>query len=354
MFLLSDYTYTLPEDLIAQVPVVQRDRSRLMLVDRTTGAWQHDHFYRIGDQFREGDVLVVNNTKVAPVRLFGHKTTGGKAEMLVLEYENLAVVGAGPIIQAAKCLIKASKACRPGTVIKFDEGLSAEVRSFEDRIYAVDFSSQAGLETALDQTGMMPLPPYIKRSPQAPPPCDDRRSYQTVYASEKGAVAAPTAGLHFTRELLADLAGRGVSVAEITLHVGYGTFLPVRVEDIREHRMHTEFYHIPIETADLINRAGAEGRRVIAVGTTSVRTLEYAGRNGGPLVPGSGACDLFIYPGFQFKVVDAIITNFHLPESTLIMLISAFAGRERILKAYREAVEQRYRFFSYGDAMMIR
>ncbi len=354
MFSLSDYNYNLPEKLIAQIPEERRDQSRLMTVDRDTGKWRHNCFHRICDEFCAGDVLVINNTKVMPVRLFGKKETGGKVELLILEYADLANTLAGPEKQSARCLIKASKQCRPGATLHFSDGLSAKVLSFEDGIYAVNFFSETGLEAALDQLGFMPLPPYIKRTPDKPPPCDDRQAYQTVYASEKGAIAAPTAGLHFTRDLLAAITDKGVDIAEITLHVGYGTFLPVRVTDIRDHRMHTEIYHIPEKTADIINLARNEGRRVIAVGTTSVRTLEYASGGSGTLKPGSGACDLFIYPGFRFSVVDAMITNFHLPESTLLMLVSAFAGRERILNAYGEAVRQQYRFFSYGDAMMIR
>ena len=353
MFSLSDYRYDLPGELIAQAPVEKRDCSRLMTIDRKTGAWRHGSFYRICDEFRSGDVLVINNTQVTPVRLLGQKATGGKIEMLVLEYANLADARPDLKMASAKCLIKASKQCRPGTILHFSDGLSAEVRSFTDGIYAVVFFSRSGLEAALDQTGMMPLPPYIRRSPGEAPPCDDRRSYQTVYASEKGAVAAPTAGLHFTRDLLEEIAGLGVDIVEITLHVGYGTFFPVRVTDIREHRMHTETYHITRKAADFVNAARHEGRRVIAVGTTSVRTLEYVSGGSGTIKPGGGACDLFIYPGFRFSVVDAMITNFHLPESTLLMLVSAFAGRKRILNAYREAVRQKYRFFSYGDAMMI-
>ena len=353
MFSLSDYNYDLPEDLIAQVPEEKRDNSRLMVMDRREGSWRHSRFCRLCDELDSGDVLVINNTKVMPARLFGQKATGGKVELLVLEYANLAETLSGPDKQPAKCLIKASKQCRPGTLLGFGKDLSAVVDAFEEGIYTVTFTSVHGLEKAFDHNGFMPLPPYIKRSPETRAPCDDRQAYQTVYASEKGAVAAPTAGLHFTRELMAEIAGRGVKVVEITLHVGHGTFLPVRVSDIREHRMHTEMYHISEKAAAMINQARCAGRRVIAVGTTSVRTLEYASAGNGTIQPGSGACDLFIYPGFRFRIVDAMITNFHLPESTLMMLVSAFAGRERVLDAYREAVRQKYRFFSYGDAMMI-
>jgi S-adenosylmethionine:tRNA ribosyltransferase-isomerase len=354
MYALNDYHFDLPEALIAQVPKEQRDHSRLMIVNRDTGQWAHRRFHQVSSELRSGDVLVINNTKVTPVRLFGRKSTGGKVELLVLEYADPARTQSGPNGQSARCLIKASKQCSEGTILQFNKGLQAEVQAFEDGIYAVTFTSPGGLEAAFDQTGFMPLPPYIKRSPDAMPPCDDRQSYQTVYASEKGAIAAPTAGLHFTRALLDRLSSQGVEIVEITLHVGYGTFLPVRVADIRDHRMHTEMFHISKTAAGSINRARSAGRQVVAVGTTSVRTLEYVSNGSGMVQPGSGACDLFIYPGFQFSIIDAMITNFHLPESTLLMLVSAFAGRERILAAYQEAVRQEYRFFSYGDAMMIK
>jgi len=354
MFSIDDYHFELPEKLIAQSPEKKRDRSRLMLLDRQSGSWTHRRFHDISGELQPGDVLVVNNTKVTPVRLFGKKSTGGRVELLVLEYSDLADTQLVQNRQPARCLIKASKQCRPGTILNFDKGLQAEVQSFEDGIYTVIFTSPEGLESAIDQAGFMPLPPYIKRSPDKQPPCDDRKVYQTVYASEKGAIAAPTAGLHFTRGLLDAISGQGVEIVEITLHVGYGTFLPVRVKDIREHKMHAEMYHISKTAADCINQARSTGHRVIAVGTTSVRTLEYASHGTDCIQPGSGACDLFIYPGFRFRIIGAMITNFHLPESTLLMLVSAFAGRERILNAYREAVRQKYRFFSYGDAMMIR
>jgi len=354
MYSLKDYNFELPDALIAQVPKEYRDHARLMIVSRGTGELTHKRFHHISSELRTGDVLVINNTKVTPVRLFGKKATGGKVELLVLDYAELANPQLGPGRQLARCLIKASKQCRPGTVLHFNGGLSSEILSFDDGIYTVALASHSGLEQALDQSGFMPLPPYIKRSPEMDPPCDDRQAYQTVYASKKGAIAAPTAGLHFTPELLKAISAQGVEIVEITLHVGYGTFLPVRVTDIREHRMHTEIYHLSQEAADSINRARSEGRRVIAVGTTSVRTLEYVSRDSVRIQAGSGACDLFIYPGFQFRIIDAMITNFHLPESTLLMLVSAFAGRDNILRAYREAVREKYRFFSYGDAMMIR
>ncbi|MBW2012103.1 MAG: tRNA preQ1(34) S-adenosylmethionine ribosyltransferase-isomerase QueA, partial [Deltaproteobacteria bacterium] len=238
-------------------------------------------------------------------------------------------------------------------MLLFDHGLRAEVMGFEDGVYTLRFLSTEDFETLLYRIGDMPLPPYIKRGEGKETPCDDRTSYQTIYASQKGAVAAPTAGLHFSGDLFDKLKSKGIRVAEITLHVGYGTFLPVRVSDIREHKMHSEFFSISGKTADLINHAKKEGRRIVAVGTTTVRTLEYASDTDGHIVAGTGNCDLFIYPGYQFKAVDAMITNFHLPKSTLLMLVSALAGRTGILNAYQEAIRNKYRFYSYGDAMLI-
>lgn len=354
MYSLDDYNYHLPENLIAQTPSIRRDRSRLLVVDRTTGGRVHEHFGGIVDRLHEGDVLVVNNTEVIPARLHGTKATGGKVEVLVLGFPDPGADRDLPPV--CRCLIRASKPSRPGTRLGFDHGYAAEVvDAVGDGIYRVRFSGHDSFWEMIEQIGEMPLPPYISRAPnsQTETACDDRQSYQTVYASRKGAVAAPTAGLHFTLPLLDRLREKGVRVVEITLHVGYGTFLPVRVTDIREHRMHTETFEIAAAAAATINRAKADGRRVVAVGTTAVRTLEYAAGQGGPLVAGKGACDLFIYPGFRFNMVDAMVTNFHLPQSTLLMLVSAFAGRDRILAAYAEAVRQKYRFFSYGDAMMI-
>lgn len=353
MFSLKDYGYSLPEDRIAQKPAERRDRSALLVLDRKTGALSHRVFSDLPELLQPTDVLVVNDTRVIPGRLLGRKETGGKVEALVLSGGNgRPSEPEGEVIR--DCLVKASKRPKPGARFFFEEGLSAEAISFHDGIHTLRFRCSEDFDLLLDRIGKMPLPPYIlKTRPDSAPPRDDRDSYQTVYASRKGAVAAPTAGLHFTPELIDALRGKGIAVAPITLHVGYGTFLPVRVSDIREHRMHAEWYSIPAETAERINQARSEGRRVIAVGTTSVRTLEYVSDEDGRVKADSGPCDLFIYPGYRFKVVDAMITNFHLPESTLLMLVSAFAGRERILEAYRTAVEKGYRFYSYGDAMLI-
>lgn len=348
MYTLDDYDYLLPEDLIAQFPADHRDGSRLLHLIRRDGTLSHRRFPDIVDLLAPSDVLVVNDTRVVPGRLHGHKATGGKAELLILDY------GRRPDAEQRfyHCLIKASKQAASGTRIFFDEGLVAVVDAFVDGIYTVHFEGSVTLAEAIECIGRMPLPPYIKRDAAQPDPADKAR-YQTVYASRQGAIAAPTAGLHFTDAILARIREKGVTVVTITLHVGYGTFVPVRVEDIREHRMHEEWFSITEDTARIVNQAKSQGRRVVAVGTTSVRTLEYAARESGVVNPGSGHCDLFIYPGYTFKLVDAMLTNFHLPRSTLLMLVSAFAGRETMLQAYAQAVEEQYRFFSYGDAMLI-
>ena len=349
MYLLEDYNYNLPEALIAQNPVAQRDRSRLLFVDRKTRMLGHHRFFDVCDLLTPSDVLVVNNTAVIPARLVGQKETGGRAEVLVLGYPDGGKdrMDTGEFI--CRCMIKTSKRPKDGTTLFFDQGLTAEIIDFKDGIYRVKFLYNGRFETLLDRIGRIPLPPYIKRSDSK----DDRTFYQTVYASQKGAVAAPTAGLHFSESLLEKLRKKGVKIVAITLHVSYGTFLPVRVSDIRDHRIHSEWYFIGKQTADVINREKAKGNRIVAVGTTCVRTLEYASNQSGVVAHGSGNCDLFIYPGYGFNVVDAMITNFHLPKSTLLMLVSAFAGRETVLKAYEAAIRERYRFFSYGDAMLI-
>lgn len=350
---LSDYRYDLPPDRIAQTPASDRDASRLLVLNRKTGAIDHRQFRDLPDLLLPGDLLVVNNTQVVPARLTGWKETGGRAQVLILDYRG-ASQNSGPPVH--RCLIKAAKRTRPGTRLWFDkagEVLSGEVINASDGLYTIRFDCHGHFETILYKIGRMPLPPYIRRDDVSDPPCDDAAAYQTVYAAQKGAVAAPTAGLHFTTDLLDRLKAVGVEIAEITLHVGYGTFLPVRVKDIRDHKMHAETYAIPETTAQAVNQAKAKSRRIVAVGTTCVRTLEWAADDSGHIKAGSGECDLFIYPGYRFKAVDAIITNFHLPESTLLMLVSAFAGRERILAAYQEAIERGYRFYSYGDAMLI-
>ncbi len=352
MYTLDDYDYSLPEALIAQTPATDRGGSRLLHLNRGSGAVSHRHFLDIVTLLHPSDVLVVNNTRVIPGRLHGRKATGGKAELLILDYGETDGRGRDDRNRVYRCLIKASKQAGAGTRIYFDEGLVAEVRDFSDGIYTVAFSAPEPFDGLLHRIGRTPLPPYIRRDETQPDEAD-RMRYQTVYACEQGAIAAPTAGLHFTDAVLSQLSEKGVTVTAVTLHVGYGTFLPVRVDDIRDHRMHDEWYSISEETARIISHAKTEGRRVVAVGTTSVRTLEYATGSDGVIQPGGGRCNLFIYPGYTFKGVDAMITNFHLPRSTLLMLVSAFAGRETILRAYDAAVEEKYRFFSYGDAMFI-
>ena len=351
MYTLDDYDYHLPETLIAQAPAPEREGSRLLHLNRSQAAIDHRKFQDIVDLLHPSDLVIVNNTRVVPGRLLGRKPTGGKVELLILDYgQTEAADEAGGRIH--RCLVKASRRASAGTRLIFEEGLVGEVLGFADGIYEILFTSDQPFAAVLDRIGRMPLPPYIN-SEASRPDRVDRLRYQTVYACEQGAVAAPTAGLHFSEAVLERIAARGITMAPITLHVGYGTFAPVRVADIREHRMHEEWFHIPEATARLVARAKQEGRRVVAVGTTSVRTLEFAARTNGGIAPGSGRCDLFIYPGYRFQVVDAMLTNFHLPRSTLLMLVSAFAGRQTILDAYAEAVRRKYRFFSYGDAMFI-
>jgi S-adenosylmethionine:tRNA ribosyltransferase-isomerase len=313
----------------------------------------HAVFSDIGDNLKAGDVLVVNNTAVIPGRLAGKKETGGKVEVLISDFVSgqKSIEENGNFI--CRCLVKASKRSLPGTWFHFAEGLKAEVLDAGNGDYRLKFYSDDDFETLLYRIGQVPLPPYIKRNSGGMSDCDDQMSYQTVYASRKGAIAAPTAGLHFTSSLLTDLRNAGVQIVELTLHVGYGTFLPVRVTDIRRHQMHAEPYTISARAAETINAARVDGKRVVTVGTTCVRTLEYATNSNGEIQAGSGSCDLFMYPGYRFKSVDAMITNFHLPRSTLLMLVSAFAGRQNALNAYREAIRQRYRFYSYGDAMFV-
>jgi len=352
MFALKDYDYTLPPERIAQTPSPNRDHARLMVMDRQTGALRHHHFHDLPELLTPRDLVVVNNTRVVPVRLFGNKATGGKVEILILDYpgglRRLEADGAF----VSTCLVKASKRPAPGTQLHFGEDLSAEILASNGECHTLKFTSCGAFTSVLERIGIMPLPPYIKRpDPEATP--SDRVDYQTIYATEDGAVAAPTAGLHFTPELMEALERRGIAVVALTLHVGYGTFVPVRVADIRHHRMHAESFCVSPQVAETVNRHRARGGRIVAVGTTSVRTLEYVADPDGKLRAMEGQNDLYIYPGYRFRLVDAMITNFHLPQSTLLMLVSAFAGREAILAAYREAIRQRYRFFSYGDGMLI-
>lgn len=353
MYALSDYDYDLPETFIAQHPQKPRDHSRLLLLDRKKGQISHHTFYEIYDLLDDSDVLVVNNTKVIPARLVGKKETGGKAEVLILNNAGWPQSKIGESGVVCDCLVRASKKPKTGTRILFDQGLKGEIIECRNDIFRLRFTCRGDFENILYQIGKVPLPPYIKR-PVGKITVNDRISYQTAYASEKGAIAAPTAGLHFTDALFDKMETKGVKIAAVTLHVGYGTFLPIRSKDIRQHRIHAEWFSISQTAADLINQSKKNGNRIIAVGTTCVRALESVSDDQGAVVAGSGCCDLFIFPGYQFKVIDAMLTNFHLPKSTLIMLVSAFAGRENILNAYREAIEKKYRFYSYGDAMMIR
>ncbi len=337
----SDFAFDLPKELIAQDPLKDRSSSRLLVLDRRSGAVSHHVFREIGDFLRPGDCLVLNNTKVIPARLLGEREgTGAHVEVLLLKRRDKDVW---------ETLVKPGKKCRPGTKLEFGGGvLKAEVvETVEEGNRLVRFEYEGIFEEVLDRLGEMPLPPYITHK------LSDRNRYQTVYAKYEGSAAAPTAGLHFTEELLGQIRARGVQTAFVTLHVGLGTFRPVKEDDILEHHMHSEAYQISQQAADLINRTKASGGRVICVGTTSCRTVESAADEGGMVRPGSADTEIFIYPGYEFKVLDGLITNFHLPESTLVMLVSALAGREQVLGAYAEAVRERYRFFSFGDAMLV-
>lgn len=341
--LVKDFTFHLPQDLIARNPTAQRDGSRLMLLDRTAGSISEDMFCNLRQHLRPGDLLVMNDTRVIPARLFGRKPSGGRVEIFLLQRSSDGQ-------ERWECLLRSSKKFREGQDILLESGMTAVVLSRSDsENWLVEFTGSEPFDTWLEREGHIPLPPYLQRDDSAA----DRERYQTVVAREPGAVAAPTAGLHFTHELLARLAADSIETAFVTLHTGLGTFQPVRVEHVEEHQIHTERYIIPPATAEAVSRTKAAGGRVIAVGTTSARTLEYSAQQSGHVEAGSGKADIYIYPGFRFKVVDALITNFHLPESTLLMLVSALAGREFVLEAYREAVSRGFRFYSYGDAMFI-
>lgn len=341
--LVKDFTFHLPQDLIARHPQAERDGSRLMLLGRSSGAISEDTFSNLPKYLQPGDLLVMNDTRVIPARLFGRKPTGGRVEIFLLR----RLSGDA---ECWECLLKSSKKFREGQEILLESAMAAVVRSrTASENWLVEFAGDEPFGVWLEREGHIPLPPYLQRDDCS----DDRERYQTVVAREPGAVAAPTAGLHFTHELLARLASNGVGTAFLTLHTGLGTFQPVRALHVEEHQIHTERFAIPPETVEAINRTKAAGGRVIAVGTTSARTLEYSAQQSGHVVSGSGEADIFIYPGYRFKVIDALITNFHLPESTLLMLVSALAGREFILEAYREAVSRGFRFYSYGDAMFI-
>ena len=337
----SDFYYDLPKELIAQSPLADRSASRLMHLSLKDGSVEHRHFTDILDYLKAGDCLVINDTKVIPARLYGHKEdTGAVIEILLLKRKE------GDVWE---CLVKPGKKARPGAKILFGDGiLKGEIIDVvEEGNRLIRFSYEGIFEEILDRLGEMPLPPYITKK------LEDKNRYQTVYARHEGSAAAPTAGLHFTKELLEKVQEQGIRIAHVTLHVGLGTFRPVKVEDVTEHHMHSEFYVVEPEQAELINQSKKNGGRVISVGTTSCRTLESATGEDGILKAGSGWTDIFIYPGYRFKMIDGLITNFHLPESTLLMLVSALAGKENIMRAYEEAVKEKYRFFSFGDAMMI-
>ena len=337
----SDFYYDLPPELIAQTPLEKRDESRLLCLDKATGEWSHHHFYELPDFLRAGDCLILNNSRVLPARLLGRRLPGGGAcEVLLLQDKGDKVW---------ECLVRPGKHLREGARVSFGDGeLTAEIAEvLPDGNRLVRFGYNGIFLEVLERLGKMPLPPYIKEELQ------DQERYQTVYSKVNGSAAAPTAGLHFTPELLERIAAKGVGVGYVTLHVGLGTFRPVKEDEIEQHDMHSEYCTIPQETADLINRTKANGGRVICVGTTSCRTIESWAGEDGTMTATGGWTNIYIYPGYRFKVMDALVTNFHLPESTLIMLVSALAGREHVLAAYEEAVRERYRFFSFGDAMFI-
>lgn len=335
----SDFHFELPEELIARYPSDERSDCRLLCVDGTSGHLDHRRFPDLVDLLEEGDLLVFNDTRVIPARLHGHKASGGKVEMLL---ERPLDTHRGLVH------LRSSKSPKPGTELHFEGGIQAVVEGRHDALFELRFLGDTPMITLLERHGHMPLPPYITRPDEG----SDRERYQTVYARRDGAVAAPTAGLHFDEALLERLAAKGVESAFVTLHVGAGTFQPVRVDDIREHQMHSEWLEVSDEACAKVRNARATGKKVIAVGTTSVRCLETASADG-DIVPYSGDTNIFIYPGYQWRCVDALITNFHLPESTLLMLVSSFAGYDTVMAAYKEAVEQRYAFFSYGDAMFL-
>lgn len=341
--LVKDFTFHLPQELIARTPLDRRDSSRLMTLDRATGTIGEDIFRNLAHYLRSGDLLVMNDTRVIPARLFGQKESGGRVEIFLLKRLSTET-------ECWECLLRSSKRFRAGQLVTLAGGMTAQVKQpSAAQNWIIEFAGAEPFAEWLEREGHMPLPPYLQRldSPE------DRERYQTVVAREAGAVAAPTAGLHFTQELLASLGVHGVSTACVTLHTGLGTFQPVRALRVEDHQIHTERFNISQETAAAVARTKAAGGRVVAVGTTSARTLEYSAQCHGSVTAGSGEADIFIYPGYEFKVVDALITNFHLPESTLLMLVSAFAGFDFVQQAYQEAVTRGFRFYSYGDAMFI-
>lgn len=338
----SDFYFDLPDELIAQTPIEPRDHSRLLILDKETGETEHRHFYDIISLLNEGDLLVINDSRVIPARLYGKNEKGGDIEILLLKQLEQ---------DTWEMLVKPGKRAKSGNTLSFGDGLlKGEITDVTDegnRICRFSYEASSIYEV-LDKIGQMPLPPYITEK------LTDKERYQTVYSNELGSAAAPTAGLHFTKELMQKIEEKGVKIARVTLHVGLGTFRPVKEDNILDHKMHTEHYYLPKQTADLINETKKNGGRVIAVGTTSCRTLEASASKNGEIREDSDDTSIFIYPGYKFRVIDALITNFHLPESTLIMLISALAGRENVLNAYNEAIREKYRFFSFGDSMFIR
>lgn len=339
MLKTSDFYYDLPEELIAQTPVEPRDSSRLLVYDRNSGEVSHKHFKDVGEYLKKGDLLVINTTKVYPARIYARTENGGKIELLLLKRLDLT---------DWECLVKPGKKCKEGVVLVVNERLKVQILSrTDDGGRVVRFLFDGVFEDILSSVGEMPLPPYIREK------LKDKDRYQTVYCKQEGSAAAPTAGLHFTLRLIDELKSKGVEFAEVNLNVGLGTFRPVKVDNLEEHKMHSEYFSIDEENAEKINKAKREGRRVIAVGTTSVRTLESAADENGFVSARSGDTNIFIYPPYKFKCVDALITNFHLPESTLVMLVASLVGREKILELYNLAVKEKYRFFSFGDAMMI-
>ena len=337
---LEEFNYYLPERLIAQTPIEPRNSSRLLVLGKNNGEIQHKHFYDISDYLKKGDCLVLNNTRVLPARIFGiRKDTGAVVEFVLLKQKEA---------NKWECLAGPGKKAKTGHEFKFSDKLTATVADvLPDGNRIMEFNSDGEFFSVLDEIGQMPLPPYIKEK------LEDKERYQTVYSKNLGSAAAPTAGLHFTNEMLNDLKNKGVNIAYVTLHVGLGTFRPVKVDDVTQHKMHSEWYEVSKETANIINETKKNGGRVICVGTTSCRTVESVAEKYGKITECSGDTEIFIYPGFEFKCMDGLITNFHLPESTLIMLVSAFAGYDNVMNAYNKAVEEKYRFFSFGDAMLI-
>ncbi|WP_281646269.1 tRNA preQ1(34) S-adenosylmethionine ribosyltransferase-isomerase QueA [Parendozoicomonas sp. Alg238-R29] len=336
---VSDFHFDLPDELIARYPMPERSASRLLVVNGESGKPEHKTFRDVVDYLEPGDLLVLNNTQVIPARVFGQKETGGKIEVLVERVLDERMVLAQ---------VRASKSPKPGARLLLEGGMEAEMVERQDAMFLLRFAGEEPVVQMLEKHGHMPLPPYITREDEL----EDRERYQTVYGSRKGAVAAPTAGLHFDDELFAAIEAKGIEKVFVTLHVGAGTYQPVRVDRIEDHHMHSEYLEVPQDVVDAVNRTRARGGRIVAVGTTSVRSLETAARDG-ELKPFAGETDIFIFPGFKYQIVDALITNFHLPESTLLMMVSAFAGFEEVMNAYREAIDERYRFFSYGDSMLL-